>query len=151
MIMDCVSSICATVEAAMINKTIRQIWNSMGPACVTHQVQLNKNNWLPAKWEAALLWCHSQLSIAWGTVALDIHFRAGPCLMGGCETEGGWMFAKPYGESKLGSLVQCSKFPLCFCRGLTTTGTAGYFSPRWVHKVLAAAQLQLLLSLKTTS
>lgn len=42
MIMDCVSSICGTVEAAMINKTIRQILNSMGPACVTHQVQLNR-------------------------------------------------------------------------------------------------------------
>lgn len=49
-IMDCVSSICRTVEAAMINKMICQILNSVGPVCVTHQMQLNKeNNCLPAK------------------------------------------------------------------------------------------------------
>lgn len=50
MIMDCVSSICRTVEAAMINKMICQIFNSMGPVCVIHQIQLNKeNNCLLAK------------------------------------------------------------------------------------------------------
>lgn len=50
MIMDCVSTICRTVEAAMINKAIHQILNSMGPVCVTHQIQLNKdNNCLSAK------------------------------------------------------------------------------------------------------
>lgn len=58
MIMDCVSSICRTVEAAMINKTICQILNSMGPARVTHQIQLNKrNNCLPAKSKVAVSQC----------------------------------------------------------------------------------------------
>ena len=65
MIMACVSSICRAVEAAMINKMIRQILNSMGPVCVTHQIQLNKrNNCLSAKWNVAMSQCHAQLSFA---------------------------------------------------------------------------------------
>lgn len=102
MIMDCVSSICRTVEAAMINKTIRQIFNSMGPVCVTHQIQLNKeNNCLLAKWKVAMSQYHVQLSFAQGTLALDTQLRACPCLMGSCEAEGGWMFAKLFEEPKL--------------------------------------------------
>lgn len=102
MIMDCVSSICRTVEAAMINKTICQILNSMGPARVTHQIQLNKrNNCLPAKSKVAVSQCHALLSFVQGTVALDTQLRACPFLVGSCEAEDGWMFVKLFGEPKL--------------------------------------------------
>lgn len=58
MIMDCVSSICRTVEAAMINK-ICHILNSMGPVSVIHQIQLNMRIiacLLSEKWQ-----CHSAM------------------------------------------------------------------------------------------
>lgn len=142
-IMDCVSPICRTVEAAMINKMIRQILNSVGPVCVTHQVQLNKEyNCLPAMWRVAMSQCQAQPFFAQGTLALDTQLRACPCLTRSYESAVGWMFGKLSEEPKLCYYDSVFKTSLPYLQRLDHGWCCWVLVPCWVHEVLAALSLQ---------